>query len=212
MNLLSIDVSPRGERSRSRRVAAHLVHNLAALHGATVVRRDLAQDPPPHLDATFLDAYSTVPQERTAQQNTALQYSDTLVDEFLAADTIVISTPMWNFNVPSTLKSWIDHIVRLGRTVNTTAGGFEGLVAAKKMYVVIASGDTYSHGPLALYDAVTPSLRAAFSFISLHDLEFIRVEGTNQPRTRDSAVTDAITGIDQRLRRQGAESPAPAPA
>lgn len=124
-----------------------------------------------------------------------------LVDEFLAADTIVVSTPMWNFNVPSTLKSWIDHIVRLGRTVNVTDTGFDGLAGDKKMYVVIGSGDFYSHGPLALYDAVTPSLRAAFSFISLHDLEFIRVEGTKQPQTRDSAVEAAISEINQRFQQ-----------
>lgn len=199
MNLLAIDSSPRLQRSRSRRVAAHLVDVLMERNDATLVRRDLAENPPPHLDAVFLDAYSTVPGERTPQQRAALEYSDVLVDEFLAADTIVVSTPMWNFNVPSTLKSWIDHIVRLGRTVNVTDHGFEGLAVDKKMYVVIGSGDFYSHGPLAMYDAVTPSLRAAFSFISLHDLEFIRVEGTNQPQARDSAVDAAISEINQRF-------------
>ncbi|MEU3985926.1 NAD(P)H-dependent oxidoreductase [Streptomyces sp. NPDC026672] len=200
MNLLSIDSSPRMHHSRSRRVAAHLIDVLVERNGTNLVHRDLAQDPPPHLDAAFLDAYSTMPAERTPQQNATLKYSDMLVDEFLTADIIVVSTPMWNFNVPSTLKSWIDHIVRLGRTVNATGSGFEGLAAGKKMYVVIGSGDYYSHGPLAMYDAVTPSLRAAFSFISLHDLEFIRVEGTNQPQTRDSAVDAAISEIDRRFR------------
>ncbi|MFE0541111.1 FMN-dependent NADH-azoreductase [Streptomyces sp. NPDC058891] len=200
MNLLSVDASPRVGRSRSRHVAAHLVDVLAERHGAKVTRRDLAQEPPPHLDAAFLDAYSTAPADRTPQHHAALTYSDMLVDEFLAADTVVVSTPMWNFNVPSTLKSWIDHIVRLGRTVSVTDSGFEGLASGKKMYVVLGSGDYYSHGPLAMHDAVTPSLRAAFSFISLHDLEFLRVEGTNQPQTRDSVVAQAIAEIDRRFR------------
>ncbi|MCI2424268.1 NAD(P)H-dependent oxidoreductase [Saccharopolyspora sp. K220] len=196
MNLLAIDVSPRLDNSYSRNVSSHLVASLSS-PDTVVVRRDLAAEPPPHLDAVFLDAYLTPSTARTEAQRDALAYSDMLVDEFLAADTIVISTPMWNFGVPSTLKAWIDHIVRLGRTVDIRNGSFEGLAFGRKMYVVVGSGDLYTRGPLAMMDMLTPSIRAAFSFIGLHDIEFIRVEGTNVPGSRTNALPRAIAEVDR---------------
>lgn len=198
MNLLAIHVSPRGEGSASRRVAAHLVSTFTE-RGATVVRRDLAIEAPPHIDAVFMDAFLTWPDARTPEQKAVLAYSDALTAEFMAADTIVISTPMWNYGVPSTLKAWIDHIVRLGLTVTHGPNGFEGHAAGKKMYVVVGSGQLYSRGPYAMMDALTHSIRAAFAFIGLTDVEFIRVEGTNVADVGSEAVAKAIREIDRRL-------------
>lgn len=205
MNLLAIDVSPRGERSASRRVAAHLVSALRT-PDVNFVYRDLAVEAPPHIDTIFLDAFLTRIDERTPAQKTALEYSDMLVDEFMAADTIVISTPMWNYGIPSTLKAWIDHIVRLGLTVNYGANGFEGLAAGKKLFVVVGSGQLYSRGPYAMMDALTHSIRAAFGFIGLDDVEVIRAEGTNIPDSGFDPVSKANAEIDHRY---AAEQSAP---
>lgn len=195
MNLLAIDVSPRGELSTSRRVAAHLISTLIGPDVA-LVRRDLAVEAPPHIDPVFMDAFLTWPDARTPEQKAVLAYSDMLTAEFLAADMIVISTPMWNYGIPSTLKAWIDHIVRLGLTVSHGPNGFEGQATAKKVYVVVGSGQLYSRGPYAMMDALPHSIRAAFAFIGLTDVEFVRVEGTNVPEIGADAVKKAIDEID----------------
>src|SRR5260370_14518333 len=85
------------------------------LPAANVVVRDLAQNPPPHVGEAFVGGISTGPEQRTPAQTKALALSDVLIDELFAADVIVLAVPMHNFGPPSTLKAWIDHLVRMGR-------------------------------------------------------------------------------------------------
>jgi FMN-dependent NADH-azoreductase len=178
-HILHIDSSPRGERSFSRKFSYEFVTRWKNAHsGDTVTYRDLGHNPVPHVDESWIAAAFTPPDSRTSELAQAIDLSDTLVDEFLAADRYVFGVPMYNFNVPSTFKAYIDQIVRVGRTFAVTEqGGFKGLVEGKKMLIITArSGDFSPGSPAAPYDYQEPYLRAVFGFIGITDITFINVE------------------------------------
>ena len=103
--------------------------------------------------------------------------SDALVDELLAADTIVIGTGLINFNIYSSLKTWIDNIARAGRTFKYGENGPVGLATGKKAYIVLASGGVYSQGPAASLNHAVPYLKSVLGFIGITDVETVYVEG-----------------------------------
>ncbi|MDB6111795.1 MAG: FMN-dependent NADH-azoreductase [Pedosphaera sp.] len=177
-NILLIQSSPRGSESYSEKVARSLVGDLEERHpGANVVVRDLAQNPPPHVGQAFVGGLSTEPEQRTPEQTEALALSDVLIDELLAADIIVLAVPMHNFGPPSTLKAWIDHVVRIGRTVSYSQKGPEGMVKGKRVILVLARGGVYSDGPARPLDFQEPYLRAILGFIGITDIDVVPVEG-----------------------------------
>src|SRR6266403_2136138 len=164
-NVLLVQSSPRGSESYSQKVARSIVTELEdGYPGANVVVRDLAQNPPPHIGEAFVGGISTGPEQRTPEQTKALALSDVLIDELLAADVIVLAVPMHNFGPPSTLKAWIDHVVRIGRTVSYSQKGPEGMLKEKRAILVLARGGVYSDGP-ARFDFQEPYLRAILGFI-----------------------------------------------
>lgn len=119
-HLLHIDASPRSERSHSRRLTREFVEGWKQAHPADVVTyRDVGRSWIPHVDELWIAAAYTPPDQRTPQMWEAIEISDQLVDEFLAADLYVIGVPMYNFSIPSSLKAYIDQIVRIGRTFST---------------------------------------------------------------------------------------------
>jgi FMN-dependent NADH-azoreductase len=177
-NILLIQSSPRGSESYSQKVARSVVSDLEEQHpDAKVVERNLAQNPPPHVGEAFVGGISTGPERRTPEQTRALALSDVLIDELLTADIIVIAVPMHNFGLPSTLKAWIDHVVRVGRTVSYSQKGPEGMLKGKRVILVLASGGVYSDGPAKPLDFQAPYLRAILGFIGLDDVDVVRVEG-----------------------------------
>ena len=178
-NILHIDSSPRGERSFSRKFTHEFVTAWKNAHsGDTVTYRDLGHNPVPHVDESWIAAAFTPPDARPPELTKAIELSDTLVNEFLAADRYVFGVPMYNFNVPSVFKAYIDQIVRVGRTFAVTEqGAFKGLVEGKKLLVVTARGGDFSPGsPAAPYDYQEPYLRAVFGFLGITDITFINVE------------------------------------
>lgn len=199
MKLLHIQVSPDLAGSASRIASARLVEKLRAQHGdleETIV--DLAQHPLPHLDAFTIGAFFTRPEERNDEQRAAIATSEKLVDQLFACDTLVISSPMWNLGLPSVLKAWFDHITRAGRTFAFTAEGTKvGLVNGKKVYSVVASGSVFAHGPFVQDDQFTPYIRVALEYIGITDVNFIRVDGTHDPISRDTALPHALRAIDR---------------
>ena len=132
---------------------------------------------PPHVGRAFVEGVSTAPDQRTPEQIKALALSDVLIDEVLAADVIVFAVPMHNFGPPSTLKAWIDHVVRIGRTVSYSQKGPVGMLKGKRAILVLARGGVYSDGPAKPLDFQEPYLRAILGFIGLTDIEVVRVEG-----------------------------------
>jgi FMN-dependent NADH-azoreductase len=189
--ILHLDSSPLGENSVSRALAAGFVTAWKAAHPAdAVVYRDLAKNPVPHVDGRWVAAAFTPQEKRSPRLAADLAVSEALVDEFLAADRYVLSAPMHNFGIPSTLKAYIDQIVRIGRTFGS---GYKPLVLGRKMLVITARGGVYPPGtPQAAADLQAPYLRAIFGFIGLSDMSFVHAEGTNMgPEARERGVGEA---------------------
>jgi FMN-dependent NADH-azoreductase len=195
--VLHIDSSVRSAGSLTRQLGGEFIAKLQAADAATsVVTRDLAASPVPHLTEQMMGAYFTPAEQRNAEQAQTIKTSDALVDELLAADTIVIGAPMYNFSVTSGLKAWIDHVARAGRTFKYGASGPEGLVSGKKVYVFVATGGAYSEGPAAAYDHVTTYLRSVLGFLGMTDVTFIVAEGVAMG---EEAVAAAIAKSRARI-------------
>lgn len=179
--ILIVEASPRQDDSVSRKITRKLEERLrAAYPQARFVHRDLSQTPLPHLDAAALSAMSA--------KDGAATLSDRLVGELLDSDAVVISTPMWNFGLPSALKAWIDHVVRAGKTFSYSEKGPVGLAAGKKAFVVASSGGVYSSGPMQAFDFVLPYLERVLNFIGIQDVQAIRVEGVAIPTLAAQAL------------------------
>lgn len=165
--------------SASRETTAKFVADWLARHpGARVVSRDLAANPPSHIGPSLLAGAAKPAAERSADEQAAVALSEELIAELLAADVIVIGAPMYNFSVPSTLKSWIDAIALPGRTFRYKPdGGVEGLVTGKKAYVIASRGGIYSEGPMAGLNFQDTYLRGVLGFLGITDVEVVAVEG-----------------------------------
>lgn len=177
--VLHIDSSPLGDHSVSRKLTSKILAELKAHHpDAQINTRDLVASPLPHLSGITVGAFFTPPDQRNDVLNEALKLSDELIDELFAADVIVIGAPMWNFGIPSSLKAWIDHIARAGRTFTYGASGPESLLApGKKVIIASARGGIYSSGPMQVMDHQETYLKAILGFIGLHDVSIVRAEG-----------------------------------
>jgi FMN-dependent NADH-azoreductase len=196
MQILQILSSPRGAASYSTQLANALVEKLVAAHpGSHVKVHDLTNQPFPHVEEVHLQSFFTPAEGRSPEQQAAVRHSDEAIAELLAADTIVIAAPLYNFGITSTLKAWIDHIARAGITFRYTAAGPEGLVKGKKVYVAMSSGGVYSEGPMVAYDFVVPYLKAVLGVVGMTDVTVMRVEGTSIPELKEAALPKALASI-----------------
>jgi FMN-dependent NADH-azoreductase len=193
-NILFVTSSPRGPESYSQKVAQSIVNELKWRDpDANVVVRDVARYPLPHVGEAFIGGLWSGPEQRTPEQAAALALSDALIDELAAADTIVLAAPMHNFGLPSTLKAWIDYVIRSGRTFSYSQKGPEGLLNGKRAILVLARGGVYSEGPAKAFDFQEPYLRAILGFIGITDIEVVRVEGVAQGAVgAEKAVASAM--------------------
>jgi FMN-dependent NADH-azoreductase len=175
VTILHLDASINGENSASRAISANIVDQLTAANPvANVVYRDLAGDPLPHL--------------------TLEAFADTAVlDEFLAADAVVIGAPMYNFTLPTQLKAWIDRIVLAGTTFRYTANGPEGLAGGKRVIVALARGGFYdANSPAAALEHLETYLRGVFNFIGIEP-EFVAADGLAiGPEQRAQSLDQAL--------------------
>jgi FMN-dependent NADH-azoreductase len=194
-NLLFVTSSLSGADSKSERIAKEFVASWQAAHGrAHVVTRELGTGAVPHLSGDHLKAWTTPPDQRSEREHSFARQSDPLIEEVEAADVIVIAAPMYNFAIPSTLKAWIDHITRAGRTFRYSATGtVEGLLKGKKVFVVAARGGIYTgDSPAKALDFQEPYLRAILGFNGLTDVTFIHVEGQKMsPEAADAGLARA---------------------
>ena len=175
MTILHIDSSISGDNSASRAISAKIVDQLkTAQWGERVVYRDLAADPLPHLT---LDAFA----------------DSSVLEEFLAADTIVIGAPMYNFTLPSQLKAWIDRILVAGRTFQYTANGPEGLAGGRRVIIALARGGFYdANSPAASLEHLESYLRGVFGFIGIEP-EFVAADGLAvSPEQRETSISEAL--------------------
>ncbi|CUI46750.1 FMN-dependent NADH-azoreductase [Cognatishimia activa] len=161
--VLHLDASARHQGSVSRKLSADIV---AQENAGEIIRRDLT-DGVPLLNENWVAGTFTPPESRSDAQNETLSFSDTLVSEVQAADTIVIGTPIYNFNIPASLKAWLDQIARAGVTFQYTEDGPKGLLEGKKVIVAIASGGTQVGSD---YDFASPYLKFALGFLGITDV------------------------------------------
>lgn len=173
LNVLRIDASARLDGSVTRQLADGLLDELERrVEGLNVVHRDLAWGLP-FLDAAWVSANLTDPDQRSEAQSQTLALSDTLVEEVRVADLLVIATPVYNFSVPATLKAWIDQIARARLTFRYTDHGPEGLLTGRKAYVLVATGGTAVGGGM---DFATPWLRFMLGFLGITEVEVIAAD------------------------------------
>jgi FMN-dependent NADH-azoreductase len=180
--LLKIDSSPMGDRSVSRKLTAEFAKTWIETHpGSTVISRDLTTLDIPIVNGAWVAAAYTPEDARTAEQKKTLAISDLLIAELQKADEYVIGVPMHNFSIPSTLKLWIDQVVRIGKTTAYSATGLEGLLKGKRVTLLMASGGVYEQGSgREAFNFVTPYLRTVFGFLGITDVHFIAAGGTKE--------------------------------
>jgi FMN-dependent NADH-azoreductase len=190
-NILVLNSSVAGEASVSRLLVADAVAELTQRDpGATVVFRDLAADPVPHLLPSTVNGVRAAAE--TPAEHEARALSDKLIAEVRAADVIVVGAPMYNFSVPTTLRTWFDYVLRAGETFRYSEAGPEGLLTGKKVIVVESRGGLYSEGPAQAVDFQEPYLRHLFGFVGITDVTFVRAEKIGYgPEARAQALADS---------------------
>jgi len=190
MKLLHIDSSVLGETSASRNLTAAIVARLRAEYpGIDVTHRDLAAQSLPHFTPVLAEGHPCVAR------------NGEILDEFMAADVVVIGAPMYNFSIPTQLKAWIDRVLIAGKTFRYTENGPEGLAGGKRVIIASSRGGIYSEGPAASVDFQETYLKHVFGFIGIHDLEFVRAEGLHLgAEQRDAAMAQAHARIEGELR------------
>jgi FMN-dependent NADH-azoreductase len=190
MKLLHIDASANVGNSWSRRLTAGFAADWRARHpDGAVVYRDLNADPAPPVTSDLLEAlHAPHGSVLDGRKRKALQISDALVEEFLGADAYVFGVPMYNFSVPGSFKTWIDHVVRIGRTWVRGPKGMEGLVRDRKLLIVSTrAGDYGKGGPREGFDFHEPYLRKVFGLVGIGNLDYLPV--INSPRHIDADRT-----------------------
>lgn len=195
--ILHLISSPRGSESASIKLAHAIIEKLQQEYpGSTLEEVDLLKSDVPHLDTAHLRSFFTPAEQLTADDQAAIRYSDNAIAQLMAADIIVVGAPLYNFGITSTLKAWIDHIARAGKTFRYDENGPEGLVKGKKVYVAMSSGAIYSEGIYKSYDHVSPYLESVFGFLGMTDITIYRAEGLNIPGIQDHALDNAIESIE----------------
>jgi FMN-dependent NADH-azoreductase len=175
-HLLHLSVSARDDQSFSRPIGRALVEQvLAHRRDLALVRRDLGQAPLPHPSQGYSNANIKRAADRDAVDADNLVLSEELLKELLAAELIVIDTPMHNFTVPSALKAWIDYVVRPGCSFASTPEGKRPLLADRPVRVIVGCGSNVT-GAFAQQDFLTPYLRYVFAIIGLTDIDFLVLE------------------------------------
>jgi FMN-dependent NADH-azoreductase len=203
--LLHVDSSVLGNVSTSRKLTASIVDALQQDHPqAQVTYRNLADAPPAHLTGRVLMAMRSGDLTGLSDEDRAqVALSEELLEEFLAADTVVIGAPMYNFSLPTQLKAWVDRLSQAGRTFKYTETGPVGLAGGKRVVIASSRGGMYAGTPMeAMVDHQEAYLQGVLGFWGITDVEIVRAEGTSMgPQAVEQAMVSAQEQID-RLRVQ----------
>jgi FMN-dependent NADH-azoreductase len=193
-NILVIDSAVSGDASVSKALVREAVAALTDGQPARVVHRDLGRDPVPHLTDATMAGVRGVP--ATDAERATRAFSDELIAELRAADTIVIGAPMYNFSVATGLRAWFDHVLRAGETFSYSEAGPKGLLTGKRVIVVESRGGLYSEGPAKAVDFKEPYLRHLLGFMGLTDVTFVHAEKIGfGPEARAEAFAPATAEL-----------------
>lgn len=173
-HLLHLEVSPGGAHSISRAISSEFLDAYKASHaGTAVITRDLASNPVPHLDGEAIGAGYTPEESRSESQKAKHAFRLELIEEIKNADDILVSTPMWNWNVPSVLKAYIDQIIIPGVLYGSSA---DDSLKAKRVTIVVSQGGSYVAGPRQGWDYETGYLKQVFTALGAKDIEVVLSE------------------------------------
>lgn len=191
MNLLVINCSPQRGHASTFCVVKNVLNQLSESHSIVeknqavknkawgdVVVAHFDATTLPHIDSEYALALSSVDDKNQAS-NGSLLISEQLIHSLKAADTVIITSPMHNYSVPSSLKSWVDHVVRVGETFNITPTGKQPLLADKPIYILISSGGVFSGEAAYQPDFFTPYMKEVLATIGLDSVYFLTIEGTS---------------------------------
>ena len=201
--VLIVNSSALGEASVSNKLSRELAERLQAQDPSVEIAvRDIGADPVPHLRADTVSAIRGSADSDAARETMAL--SDKLIAEIREADLLVIGSPMYNFGISSTLKSWFDHVLRAGVTFRYTAEGVaEGLMTGKKAVVIETRAGFYSEGPAAGLDSQEPHLRTMLGFMGIGDVLFVRAEKLAfGPEAASAAIAEAVGQLGEVAERE----------
>lgn len=195
--LLRIDASARTENSHSRCLADTVEALWLKAHpGGELVVRDLVTQPVAYITDETINGFYTAPDDMSDALRQATALSDELIAELLAADSLLLSVPMYNFSVPAVLKAWIDQVVRINHTFAIDENGLSGLIKDKQAYVTTAIGAQFSGTPLEAYDFLRPYLKSLLGFLGFEKIEMFSVESTTmdeqQFKLNQQEVTQTI--------------------
>ena len=193
MNILHIDSSVTGESSVSRPLSQAAAEQLKSANpGATYVYRDVVKNTLRHYTAVLRTHGAAQPDQVTPEQKAELESGKEILEEFMAADTVLLGAPMYNFGIPSQLKAWIDLICVSGSTFKYGANGPEGLCGGKKAIVISSRGGLYGPGsPFEPFDHQEKYLRDVFTFLGVKDVTVITAEGVAYGPEKASAAVEA---------------------
>jgi FMN-dependent NADH-azoreductase len=192
--ILHVNCSPRGQAAESYRLSQKIIRFLLESEPtAVLVNREIGGGAISHVDEDYAISQAS---PADISQEGSLARSEELIQELEGSDFVVIGTPMHNFTVPSALKAWIDHIVRVRRTFNVTPAGKVAMLRDRPVFVAVSSGGRFSGERARQPDFLTPYLRAILGTIGLHDLTFFAVQGTGSGAV---AVAEARARADQTL-------------
>ena len=200
LRVLRLTCSPRGAESESLRLSQQILDRLsrqAGERGLALIDSDL--NDLPHADHAYAAALASPNEPDRAHPGSTLQRSDRLIQQLDVADALLIATPMHNYSVPSTLKAWIDHIVRIRVTFIGTPQGKQGVLRDRPVYVAIASGGLISGEHAQQPDFLRPYLTAALGTVGLHDLHFFSVEGTARGEVVLEAARERTVAVVERF-------------
>lgn len=179
--LLRIDTSLRHENSHTRNLADYFQNKwLKDNPDGEVVFRDLTKTPIPHIKNKTVESFYLTKEQETEESKKATKVSDELISEIKAADDVIVASPLYNFSIPSSLKSYIDHVCRVGHTFSVTSEGYIGLMNNRRAYILTAKGGSYKGTPIEGMDFQEPYLKTIFSFLKFDSTELISLEGTAQ--------------------------------
>ena len=178
--LLRIDCSSRTTGSHSRALADYFEENWKAVNiKGTVIYRDLTKKELPHIQNSTIEGFYTPVENRSSKHKDALELSDELIAELKQADDILISSPLYNLNVPSNLKAYFDQTVRIGHTFGIDENGYYGLLKNKTAYIITVKGGIYKGTFMEQYDFQEPYLRAILGHMGIEDHKLFSLEGTS---------------------------------
>jgi len=195
-SILHLISSIQGKESYSIKLGNAIVEKIQDKYpDSTVEELNLVDSDIPHLTPSILQKLFTPEDQLTNDDKESIQLSDNLVKQLLATDIIVIGAPLYNLTIHSSLKAWIDHITRIGKTFGYGENGPVGMVTGKKVYVAMSSGGVFSEGPGKANDFVAPYLRSFLGFLGMTDLTVFRAEGLKVAGVQEQAMEKAIGSI-----------------